>query len=121
MSLKQNSMGSFDTQSNNRYEGDITGNVWRHCVSNFRRSKGDLLTDDYVNPVVYEHMQLPPILATWNDTEPLSVHYFPRDDSDSDSEVECVAVQSIPFVPLRRDHSPSGNRVHSTYHTEFHV
>lgn len=104
-------------------EEESPDNVWQQCASNFRRSKGDLLKDHYVDPEIYEHMQLPPILGTWNEEEgeALSVHYFARDRADSDSEVECVALPSIPLVPLRRDHSPEGGRLHPTDHTEFHV
>ena len=81
--------------------------VWQQCVSTFRRSQGDLISIDHIDPSVLQHMQLPPVLATFDETDTLiSVYYFSNKDNeyyDSDSEVECVALPVfLPLVPLRR-------------------
>lgn len=92
--------------------------LWQQCRSTFRRSRGDLISSDYVDPAVQQHMEFPPILATLDEhtDEPMSVHYFAasRAEYDSDSEVECVALpisrtsSKLPLVPLRRNHSIYG-------------
>ena len=91
--------------------------IWQHCRLSFRRSQEDLIATDFIDPVVQQHMEIPPVLATLEEHSeaPLSVHYFAasRDEYDSDSEVECVAMpvartslSQVPMVPLlRRNHS----------------
>jgi hypothetical protein len=86
--------------------------VWQQCVSSFRQSHGDLISTEHIDPAVEQHMQLPPLLATFDEAEtPISVYYFSNKDNayyDSDSEVECVALPVCPpLVPLRR-YSHSG-------------
>jgi hypothetical protein len=90
--------------------------VWQQCVSSFRRSQGDLISMDYIDPSIAHHMQLPPLLATFDDTEtPISVFYFSNKDNDyydSDSEVECVALPVyLPLVPLRRYSHDGANNI----------
>jgi hypothetical protein len=76
------------------------------CVSSFRRSTGDLLSDFKIPKKIEQHMKLPAVLALHDDGS--SVHYFVRDEYDSDSDVECVALpMALPLVPLRRDHTGS--------------
>ncbi|CAB9509329.1 expressed unknown protein [Seminavis robusta] len=91
------------------YNNEESNNtVWQQCASSFRRSQGDLISTDTVDPVVEQHMQLPPVLATFDEAEtPISIHYFATGSNgdeyyDSDSEVECVALPSLPLVPLKR-------------------
>jgi len=69
--------------------------MWQQCKSTFRRSREDLITSEFIDAAVEQHMTLPPVVATLEE-QPMSVHYFmaSRDEYDSDSEVECVALPS---------------------------
>lgn len=96
---------------------DESVRIWQQCRLSFRRSQGDLIATEIIDPAVQQHMEIPPVLATLDEHSeaPLSIHYFAasRDEYDSDSEVECVAMpvartsfSHVPMVPLlRRNYS----------------
>jgi len=131
-----NRMASNIAARGRRRSEETTSILWQQCRLTFRPSRGDLIACHYIDPTILQHMELPPIVATLDETE-MSVHYFlanyrDHDCDDSDSEVECVALPIsrttttattfMPLVPLQRDHSSDGCRTtqRSRSFTEFY-